>query len=261
MNLAAQIRWSVGYRGWWATLGCAVAAVGRRLGRKEAVAAVHGFDREHGTDTGGLILGRKLGGGAARAVHATGYAAVPPSRMRYMLALFRERAGVGVEECAFLDAGCGKGRALLLAAEEPFREAVGVELDAGLAAIAERNLAAWASAGRARCAARVVQGDVMGIELPAAPSLLFLYNPFDAAMVSLFVDRAAEAAERTPEPVFLLYYKESAGTPTRSDARLELLWRGVAPLAEEDREGEPVASEDDEASLYRVRGRREAAGA
>ncbi len=43
-----------------------------------------------------------------------------------------------VERYDFLDLGCGKGRALIVAAEFPFRAITGVELSPALAAIARR---------------------------------------------------------------------------------------------------------------------------
>ena len=47
------------------------------------------------------------------------------------LALAEPGASLRIEEYTSLDLGCGKGRAVLLASEVGFREAVGMDMDCG----------------------------------------------------------------------------------------------------------------------------------
>jgi SAM-dependent methyltransferase len=75
-------------------------------------------------------------------LYATGYAGVPPSTLGPALAALP----IKHEEFTFVDIGCGKGRALFIAAEFPFRRIVGAELAVELAQIARANVAlnpAW----------------------------------------------------------------------------------------------------------------------
>lgn len=44
----------------------------------------------------------------------------------------------GIEDYTFVDIGCGKGRAVLLASEVRFREIVGIELNTKLAVLARK---------------------------------------------------------------------------------------------------------------------------
>ena len=68
----------------------------------------------------------------------------------------KSRPGWAIEEVSFIDVGAGMGRAVLLAAELPFRRVVGVELNPTLARIARKNLTAWRASGRARAHAHGV---------------------------------------------------------------------------------------------------------
>jgi len=87
-------------------------------------------------------------------VNTTGAAVGWRTRLRGLLggslyqptdeALFREMMSalpIAYERFTFIDIGSGKGRALLMAAEYPFRRIVGVELLPELHAIARENIA------------------------------------------------------------------------------------------------------------------------
>ena len=80
--------------------------------------------------------------------------------------LFREIINslrIDFREFTFLDIGSGKGRALLLAAEYPFRRIVGVELMPELNSMAEENIRRFASQKRP-CGERTVGGRRAGLE-------------------------------------------------------------------------------------------------
>jgi hypothetical protein len=94
---------------------------------------VHPFDRFYGTDTSGYVGMDQLPDGTS-SVHAMSYAGSQPSTVRAAL-----RQLPSVEDYTFVDLGCGKGRALLVASEFPFNAIIGVELNPALATIAERN--------------------------------------------------------------------------------------------------------------------------
>jgi SAM-dependent methyltransferase len=139
----------------------------------------HPFDLEFGVRTSGLVAGRHLGCGHRHDRHATAYYAVAPSVFRSILVRWRScRPVAPIDEVTFVDLGAGMGRAMLLAAEYPFRAVVGVELHPTLARIARRNMALWRAAGRARAPMRLVCGDAAAFDLPSGPSVAFLFNPF-----------------------------------------------------------------------------------
>ncbi|MGA3161152.1 MAG: class I SAM-dependent methyltransferase [Terracidiphilus sp.] len=144
----------------------------------------HPFDEEFGVRTSGLVAGRHLKSGHLHDRHATAYYGVAPSVFRTLLKRWqRSRPGWALEEVSFVDVGAGMGRAMLLAAEMPFRQVVGVELNPTLARIARKNLAIWRASGRARAPMRIVCRDAVEFRLPQGPCLAFLFNPFGALVM------------------------------------------------------------------------------
>jgi SAM-dependent methyltransferase len=106
----------------------------------------------------------------------------------------------------FVDFGCGKGRALYLAARYPFARVVGIELDSRLAQVARRNL--MAVCDRVSCQnAEVIQGDVLQVPIPADMTVAFLFNPFDETVFRPFLDRLLDSLRQHPRPLRLIYLR------------------------------------------------------
>jgi len=170
----------------------------------------HPFDAEFGVRTSGLIAGRHLATGHRHDRHATAYYGVAPSVFHALMKRWqRSRLSAPLSEFTFVDVGAGMGRAMLLAADYPFRAVVGVELNPTLARIARRNLALWRAAGRARTPMRLRMGDAVDFPLPPGPCLMFLFNPFGpAVMRRLLTAWRREFAGRTaaPDLMFDLMY-------------------------------------------------------
>jgi len=144
----------------------------------------HPFDLEFGVRTSGLVAGRNLKSGQRADRHNTAYFGVAPSVFREMIVRWRRlKPAAPIDEFTFVDLGAGMGRALLLAAEFPFRAVVGVELNPTLARIGRTNMALWRKAGRARSSMRMTCGDAAEFELPAGPCVVFLFNPFGAPVL------------------------------------------------------------------------------
>jgi len=97
-----------------------------------------GFDRRHGTDTGGTIPLQRLGIRHSSAKFGVRYQAIGAGVFRE--ALRSLPPGLEARNFTFVDLGCGKGRALLLARDFGFKQIVGLELSAVLAEAARANL-------------------------------------------------------------------------------------------------------------------------
>ena len=80
---------------------------------------------------------------------------------------------VETPQLTFVDLGCGKGRALLVASELGFGKVIGVEFASELVDIAKANLAKMRIAG-----AVVVHADAGDFQFPATDMVVYLYNPF-----------------------------------------------------------------------------------
>jgi SAM-dependent methyltransferase len=130
-----------------------------------------GFDREFGAETGGSVSLDQLGILQPAARYGVRYQ--PIDRGVFLRALRLVQSQIVPEEFTFVDLGCGKGRAMMLAAELPFREVVGIDISPSLVESARQNLE------RAQIAnARVVCQNAANWQLPAGNLLVYLFNPF-----------------------------------------------------------------------------------
>ena len=252
-----KLRWSIQHCGVAGTLQAAAKSIGRNL-RPQTQHQPHPFDLEHGTDTGGLISGADLASGHPSDRFVEGYAAVPPSRFRNIVARWQASGAPHIlapphalAEYTFVDVGCGKGRAVLLASELGFREIVGVELNPPLAATAKTNADLWTAAGKARSPIRIEQGDAADFVWPSGPCVIFLFNPFGATVMKRVLDRLAAAFRDHPSDLEVLYCKpEQAGAFAES---FEMTWCEATEISPEDLVVDPVADPRDQTRAYRLR--------
>ena len=166
----------------------------------------HPFDMEFGVRTSGLIAGRHLASGHRHDRHNTAYYGVAPSVFRAMVVRWRQtKPAAPIDEFTFVDLGAGMGRAVLLASEYPFREAVGVELHPTLARIARKNATIWRAAGRAHAPMRMVCGDAVEFMFPDGPCIAFLFNPFGAPVLRRLLTKLARSFARRPGELDILY--------------------------------------------------------
>src|SRR5271154_1163699 len=97
------------------------------------VNSIHPIDSQYAIRTSGALPGSVLQVGDSVKKNA-GYVGSQPSIIRRAL-----NAIPNHNEAVFIDVGCGKGRALVVASEFPFRSIIGVELSPELAELAEEN--------------------------------------------------------------------------------------------------------------------------
>lgn len=166
----------------------------------------HPFDEELGVRTSGLVAGRHLKSGHLHDRHATAYYAVAPSVFHALLRRWRRsRPGWALQEVSFIDVGAGMGRAVLLAAELPFRRVVGVELNPTLTRIAQRNMAVWRASERALAPMKMICGDAVDFPLPAWPCLAFMFNPFGAPVMRRLLAAWSKTMAGHPAQLDILY--------------------------------------------------------
>ena len=217
---------------------------------------IHPFDRKYGTDTGGYLSPEDLVTGETNDALNYGYSAIAPSVFREACRRWRETLpGVAgrVEAYSFVDVGAGKGRALLLAAQLPFRNVIGVELNPDLAQIAQRNIERWRRITRSKPKIRVVQRDAMNFRWPRAPLLVYLYNPFDCSLIARMAERLAAAAASGSGLVDLLYVNPTCTDTLTTGGLFTRLWTARIPMAEADHEADPYGTASDLVSAYRLR--------
>jgi predicted RNA methylase len=187
----------------------------------------HPFDLANGVRTSGLVAGRHLKSGHKHDRHATAYYGVAPSVFHALVQRWqRTKPAAPIEQFTFVDIGCGMGRALLLAAEMPFREVVGVELNPTLARIARRNLTVWRAAGRMRSGVRVCCRDAVDFQLPVGPCLIFLFNPFGATVMRRLLRKLSATFAARAAALDLLYVNNEQEGELEQAAGLHRLYLG-----------------------------------
>lgn len=202
---------------------------------------IHPFDQIHGTDTSGLVPAADLVTGHPNDDHVTAYYAVAPSILRSLVQRWRDTPPPKPpSRYTFLDLGCGKGRALMLASEFNFREVVGVELNPAIAATAQRNVDLWKRAHAEDSTAqpispiRVIRDDALAVPLPLTPTLLFLFHPFEEPVVKPLLRRIETAFARRVGELDILYVNAEHGPTLEAHPGFHLLWQGKVPMSPED---------------------------
>jgi SAM-dependent methyltransferase len=217
----------------------------------------HPFDQRHGVETSGLIGGAELRSGHRNDAFNTAYYAMAPSRFRWVIEYWIvDESHAAIENYSFVDLGCGKGRAVLMASEFGFREVVGVELHRSLAEIAEANVAAWTAAGRAVCPVRIVCREATEFVFPEGPCLLYLFHPFGPPVLQQLIERIEADFAGRDRMLDLIYFNPEGGELLEAHGGFELLWMGTVPMSEEDAAADRVASAEDLCSIYRWIGSR-----
>lgn len=138
---------------------------------------------------------------------------------------------------------------MLLAAEQPFRRIVGVELDPGLAQTAHKNLALWKNT-HSDPPMRLKQADALRLPYPAGPCLLFLFNPFDAVVMDRLLRRLLYHFCHRPAELDILYVNDEQGELLQREYPFQQLWRGRIHLSHEDRAADKAIISHDADGLY-----------
>lgn len=246
-----RARWK--WRGISQPSGDGTAGTGQRAkgqageGAAEGPPEVHPFDRRYGVETSGLIWSESLGSGRRSEYWATGYYGVSPSILWQML----DRLGLDWPSFTFVDIGCGKGRAMMLALRYPFRRVRGVELSAELAQVAQQNLDRFEADWRLPVPVEVVAGDAVETPLPAGPLLLYLYHPFAAPVMDVLLKRVQAALQAERREIYLMYLNPELDGRLASMPYLERVWRECFALSEEDAQGDRFGSRQEYVSAYR----------
>jgi SAM-dependent methyltransferase len=104
----------------------------------------------------------------------------------------------------FLDLGCGKGRALCMAAHHGFKRVTGLDFFKDLCEIAKANLALTKRKIPA-FDSTVINNDAFYYEIPDDVDCIFLFNPFDEIVMSAVVNNIYESLQDNPRSIDIIY--------------------------------------------------------
>jgi SAM-dependent methyltransferase len=189
----------------------------------------HPFDVEHDVHTSGYLPAAECAPDADMASQILPYAGSQPSIVRAGIALLPDH-----HHYAFVDLGCGKGRALIVASEFRFARLVGVEISPALAEVARRNAAVIALRDSRRARIEIQVGDATVVRPPAERVVYFIYNSFGRALMERLVDGLERQLASCLKHAFLIYYNPVYGDVFDRSPRLTRWQAETIPYADDE---------------------------
>lgn len=108
------------------------------------------------------------------------------------------------QQTHFLDLGCGKGRALCVAAHQGFKKVTGLDFARDLCEAAKENLAITKQKIPA-LEYKVINNDAFYFEIPNDVDCIFFFNPFDEIIMSAVVNNIFASLKNNPRKIKIIY--------------------------------------------------------
>lgn len=158
-----------------------------------------GFDATFGTNTSGVDFETPPGS----------YVPILPRMFRSMMAGLTIRP----EELTFVDIGSGKGRALLLASEYPFKRCIGVELAAEHHAVALENVEIYRRGPALQASPiELVHSDATTYAFPNEDLFIHFFHSFPAEVLRKMLATLERSLALHPRRIGVLYSQPHNGS-------------------------------------------------
>jgi SAM-dependent methyltransferase len=173
------------------------------------------FDVVHGVDTYSTV--------AERALEVSHESPCPSGRYGYdptpwnALPRLLRVASLPTQGFTFVDMGCGKGRVLLSALQNPFARIVGVDFSPHLCHVARKNLSAARFLCRQCADATVICADAVTYPIPDGPVMFFFYNPFSYELMEKVLANIVNSYLASRRAIYLIFYATSSQIPLISE--------------------------------------------
>ena len=109
---------------------------------------------------------------------------------------------IPTEEDVFVDLGCGKGRAVFLAAMQPFKKVIGIEINKKLYDVALKNAGTVRSR---RAPLQFIYADAADFD-PKEGTIFFMFNPFGASVLKRVLSNIKISLVSHPRKIRIVYY-------------------------------------------------------
>lgn len=153
------------------------------------------FDVRHGIRTRGIVWTVPDAPSGAR------YEATPRAIFRDIM----RSLPVDPTRFTFVDVGCGKGLALLLASKLEFKRLIGVEASRDLATIAQRNVTE-SRASNWRNIPEIVHEDATRFTFPDEPLVVYMYLDPTASSLKAIISNLDRSLTSSPREAILVYH-------------------------------------------------------
>lgn len=104
----------------------------------------------------------------------------------------------------FLDLGCGKGRALCVAACNGFKQVTGIDFSKELCEVAKTNLIITKQQIPA-LHFNIINNDAFYFDIPDDVDCIFFFNPFDEIIMSAVVSNILKSIHKHPRKLKIIY--------------------------------------------------------
>jgi len=163
------------------------------------------FDRKHGVDTDGKFGGwtylSDLNIPSQNWIEGNDYLPIEPERFKRVLASL----DIAFEDFTFIDFGSGKGRALLLACEYPFKRIMGLEFSPDLHHVAEDNIRLYSSPTQKCRDIQSLNVDFANVTLPLQPLVLFFFDPCRGRVLAEVAAGIRRSLLSCSRPIYIAY--------------------------------------------------------
>jgi SAM-dependent methyltransferase len=159
------------------------------------------IDTRYGVDTSGIIQLKQLRIAGTSWEYGVPYWAIDPDDFARLVGALAIRH----RDFTFVDFGSGKGRAVLLASELPFKKVIGIEFSPDLDRIARQNVSHFRSDRQQGREIELVCADALEYPLPDGPGVYYFYNPFEKEIMEGVVARIEQSYRERPREIYILY--------------------------------------------------------
>jgi len=205
MALRREIQRKIREVGIWGTLKLGVRKLIRDMRESASFKKkeLHEFDLKYGTDTSGIIEPGALDIPDDQVSHAVRYQTALVDVFLDILCSLP----ISYQEFLFIDMGSGKGRALLLATQYPFKGIIGVELSENLHRIASSNIQIYRDEMQQCHKIQSVCENAEKFQIPNEKLVLYFYNPFDDHVMRLVFSNIEDSIRRHFRDIYIAYLK------------------------------------------------------
>ena len=122
----------------------------------------------------------------------------------FTLEAIMQRIPEEIKQGTFLDIGCGKGRAMCVAAAFGYKQVAGIDFAKQLIEAAKQNLK-QIKRQYPHTEYMLKWADVQSLEIKEHVTTVFLFNPFDEVLMRLVVKKINDSLAKKPRRLLVLY--------------------------------------------------------
>lgn len=171
------------------------------FGNQLFIRRAEAFDKKYNVETAREVRLHELEIDSPNVKHGVFYAGTDPKSFRAVL----DNLKIKFEDFVFIDLGSGKGRALLMASERPFKRIIGVEFAAELNDIARKNILNFKSPDLQCRHIEAVCQDATLFVPPLEPCLFYVFNAFHARIVAEVLENIERSYHENPRDIYFIY--------------------------------------------------------